>query len=1057
MIDRTIDWCTSHRSAVLVVTVVVSLWGWWALQRIPLDAVPDLSDAQVIVLAEWPGHSPDLVENQITYPIVTGLVPTPGVRAVRGFTDFGVSYIYVVFNDGADIDSARRHVLEQVQRLRAVLPEGVEPTVGPDATGVGWVFQYALVDETGQHTLDELRSLQDWKLRYALASVPGVAEVASIGGFVKQYQVNLDPTRLAAYNLSPREVVEAVQASNSDAEGRLLEFAGREYVVRARGYLHSIEDIEQIALGADGKGSPVRVADVAKVQLGPDMRRGVAELDGRGEAVGGIIVMRSRENALRVVEDIKARLAEIRQTLPDGVLIVPIYDRSILIRDAIATLRRILVEEAVVVSLIVGIFLLHVRSALITVATLPVAILVSFVPLFYVGASLNIMSLGGLALAIGVLVDAAIVMVENAYRHAAEETRANSTAIASQAARELGRPVFLSLSIIVVSFVPVFLLQNQEGRMFHPLALTKTFAVGASTLLALTLVPALTTTVLTGRREWPERTRRMSPMAPFVSVYEPALRFALAQRGWFLAVSAALVPVTGLLFFAMGREFMPPLYEGTMLYMPSASPGISVAEMTRLLQHQDRALKAFPEVSRVFGTAGRATTVTDNSPLAMVNTTVTLKSKDEWRPGLTLDRLVNEMNEQLQLPGVSNVWTQPIRGRLDMLSTGIKTPVGIKILGSDLSVIQDIGGRIEEILGRLPGTKTVYAERSVDGYFTDIRIDRAAIARVGLTVRDVEDVVETAIGGRNIGYIFEGRERYPINVRYGRDFRDDLPALERVLIKTPKGAQISLRDVADIEITKGPSMIRDEDGHLAGYVYIQASSRDIGNYVARAQAALAEHLKLPPGYLLRWSGQYEMQLRSAARVRLILPIVFMTIFAVLYLTFWSLSEAGAVMVSVAYAMTGGVLLQWVLGYNFSVAVWLGYITLYGVATQTGIIMVIYLREEVDRRMKGGRLLDENDFREAVVAGALLRLRPKLMTVAATILGLLPILWSTGVGADVMKPIAAPIIGGMMTSAVHVLIITPVVFFITNRRNYIQTDARGDGSITSGRRSVFGTE
>jgi len=697
------------------------------MQRTPLDAIPDLSDVQVIVRTEWPGRSPDLIEDQVTYPIVTALVSTPKVHSVRGFTDFGVSYVYAIFDDGTDVYWARSRVVEYLQSLRGTLPDAVTPAMAPDATGVGWVFQYALVDESGGRTLDELRSLQDWTLRYGLADIRGVAEVASIGGFVKQYQVNLNPNRLSAYNLSAKHVVDAIRANNNDAEGRLLEFSGREYMVRARGYLTSLADIEQISLGADPMGTAVRVADVAEVRVGPDMRRGVAELDGRGEAVGGIVIMRFRENALNVIEAVKARLAEIQRTLPVGVTIVPVYDRSQLIRDSIGTLRRILIEEVLIVSLVVLVFLWHIRSALIPIIALPIAVLAAFVPIWYLEISTNIMSLGGLALAIGVLVDASIVMVENAYRRLAEEPRApgsDTRLIVMDAVRQLGRPVFFSLLVIVVSFMPVFLLEGQEGRMFQPLALTKTFAVAAATLLAVTLVPALMVTILASRHS--SAPRGPNPVTRFCAVvYEPALQFALQWKWTFLSANAAVVPLTGLLLLTLGHEFMPPLYEGTMLYMPSAPPGLSITEATRLLQQQDRMLRAFPEVERVFGTAGRATSATDNSPLSMFNTTITLKPRDQWRPGLTYEGLQAEMDRALQFPGFPNLWTQPIRNRLDMLSTGIKTPVGIKILGSDLAAIQQLGLRIEQVLRTVPGTRSAYAERVADGYFIDIRIDRS--------------------------------------------------------------------------------------------------------------------------------------------------------------------------------------------------------------------------------------------------------------------------------------------------------------------------------------------
>ena len=1013
----------------------MAFWGIWAIQQTPLDAIPDLSDVQVIVRTEWPGRSPELIEDQITYPVVTGLVSTPHVRAVRGSTDFGVSYVYVVFDDGTDLYWARSRVLEHLQNLRSTLPDGVTPTMAPDATGVGWVFQYALVDETGGRTLDELRSLQDWTLRYGLSDIRGVAEVASIGGFVKQYQINLDPNRLSAYGLSAKQVVDAVRANNSDTDGRLLEFSGREYMVRARGLLASLSDIEQISLGADAKGTPIRIADVAAVRIGPDMRRGVAELDGRGEAVGGIVVMRFRENALRVIEDVKARLEEIQRTLPPGVTIVPVYDRSNLIRGAIDTLVRILIEEALVVSLVVVVFLWHWRSALIAVVVFPIAILAALVPVWYFGVTANIMSLGGIALAVGVLVDATIVMVENAYRKLVEgpaEGDRDARTVVSGAARQLGRPVFFSLALIVVSFTPVFLLEGQEGRMFHPLALTKTFAVAAATLLAITLVPVLMVSILPGRHDYAGR--RPNPFMQWcAAVYEPALRYALRWKWAFLAVNAAVVPLTGLLMLTLGHEFMPPLYEGTILYMPSAPPGLAITEATRLLQQQDRMLMTFPEVDHVFGTAGRATSATDNSPLSMFNTVVTLKPRAQWRSGMTFERLQTEMDRRLQFPGFPNVWTQPIRGRLDMLSSGIKTPVGIKILGSDLSEIQELGIRIERILQAVPGTRSAYAERVADGYFVDIVLDRSAMARHALAVQDVEDAIQASIGGGNIGYVFEGRARYPINVRYQSDFRDDVQKIEQVLVKTPAGQQVPLGLLARIAPTTGPSMIRDENGRLAGYVYVETESRDIGGYVSRARKAINKEVDLPPGYRIEWSGQYEMQVRASERLRIVVPMVFLAIFTLLYVMFRSTSEALTVMLSVVYAMTGGVLLQWLLGYNLSVAVWVGYITLYGVAVQTGVIMIVYLNEALDGQLSSGARLTEEALLDATVAGAVLRLRPKLMTVVATIGSLLPILWSAGIGSDVMKPIAAPIVGGMITSAIHVLLITPIIFFLTKRR------------------------
>ena len=1036
MIERIIDWCASNRFLVFTGTAALTLWGLWAMTATPLDAVPDISDVQVIVSTEWAGRSPDLIEDQITYPLVTALLSTPRVRTVRGFTDFGISYVYVVFEDGTDMYWARSRVVEYLQGIRGELPDGVNPVIGPDATGVGWVFEYALVDETGQHDLAELRGFQDWHLRYWLASVPGVAEVASIGGFVKQYQVNLDPNRLAAYDLAVGDVVRAIKASNNEVEGRLLEFAGRKYMVRGRGYLTSSADISEVSLGADGRGTPIRVADVGEVRLGPDIRRGVAELDGRGEVVGGIVVVRYGENALAVIDRVKAKLAEVYASLPPGVVVVPTYDRSGLIEESIGTLSRTLLEEALVVSLVIIVFLFHVRSALIPILVLPIAVVASFIPMYYLGVTSNIMSLGGIALAIGVLVDASIVMVENAYRQVSGtgDTVVPYDAqpqVILRAARQVGRPIFFSLAIIIISFVPVFLLEAQEGRMFRPLAFAKTFAMVFASLLSITLVPVLMTLFIRGRRLRPESA---NPVARFFTwLYAPILRLALRWRWAALIVNFAVVPLTVPLVFTIGSEFMPPLFEGSMLYMPTAPPGLSVGEATRLLQVQDKLLREFPEVERVFGTVGRATTSTDNSPMGMVNTTVTLKPKDQWRPGLTVEELQREMDEALQFPGFPNVWTQPIRNRLDMLLTGIKTPVGIKIFGSDLAVIEGLGQEIERILQDIPGTRSVYAERVNQGYFTDIRIDRRAIARHGVTIEAVQDVIQSALGGRNVTRTIEGRERYPVNVRYARAFREDLPAIERVLVRTPAGAQVPLGQLTDIQFTQGPAMIRDEDGQLAGYVYVDTATDDIGGYVDGARAALDERLRLPAGYTLAWTGQYEFQVRARERLSVLIPIVFFAIFILLYMTFHSVSEAIIVMLSVVYAMTGGVILQWWLGYNFSVAVWVGYIALYGVAVQTGVVMVVYLHEALDRRLRAGGTLTDDDIRQATMEGSVLRLRPKLMTVGVTLAALVPIMWSTGVGSDVMKPIAAPIVGGMLTSTIHVLVITPVIFYIMKRR------------------------
>jgi Cu(I)/Ag(I) efflux system membrane protein CusA/SilA len=1044
MIERIIDGCAANRFLVFTGTVIVTGWGIWAMTRTPLDAVPDISDVQVIVSTEWTGRSPDLIEDHITYPIVSALISTPKVKAVRGFTDFGISYVYVIFQDGTDMYWARSRVVEYLQGIRGQLPENTNPVIGPDATGVGWVFEYALVDETGEHSLADLRGFQDWHLRYWLASVPGVAEVASIGGFVKQYQVNIDPNKLTAFGVGIKDVIQAIKMSNNDVEGRLLEFSGREYMVRGRGYLTSVADIEGVSLGASPGGTPVRVRDVAQVRIGPDIRRGVAELDGKGEAVGGIVVMRFGENALGVIEGVKAKLQEVQHSMPPGVKIVPTYDRSWLIGESINTLRHTLIEEAIVVSIVIIIFLFHFRSALIPILALPIAVVASFIPMYYLDVTSNIMSLGGLALAIGVLVDASIVMVENAYRHVSEEgiPYDEQPQAIVRAAKQVARAIFFSLAIIVISFVPVFLLEAQEGRMFRPLAFTKTFAMVAASILSITLVPVLMTMFIRGKQLKPES---QNPISRFFGwLYEPTIRVALRWKWLALLVNFAVVPLTIPLLFVIGSEFMPPLYEGAMLYMPTSPPGLSITESTTLLQVQDKILRTFPEVATVFGTVGRGTTSTDNTPMGMVNTTVTLKPRQQWRAGMTVDQLQAQMDAQLQFPGFPNVWTQPIRNRLDMLLTGIKTPVGIKILGADLHEIQRLGGEIERTLQGIPGTRSVYAERVAQGYFADIRIDREAIARHGLRIGDVEDVIESAIGGQNITRTIEGRERYPVNVRYEQGFRDTLPDLQRVLIKTPAGAQVPLAQLAEITLIPGPAMIRDENGQLAGYVYVDTATTDIGGYVDHAKRAIDEQVKLPAGYTLLWTGQYEFQVRARERFKILIPLVFVIIFMLLFMTFHSAAEATIVMLSVVYAMTGGVILQWLLGYNFSVAVWVGYIALYGVAVQTGVVMVVYLHEALDKRLRQGGTITEADIREATIAGSVLRLRPKLMTVSVVTAALVPILWSTGVGSDIMKPIAAPIIGGMVTSTIHVLIITPVIFYLMKTRALRQGTLRASG-------------
>jgi Cu(I)/Ag(I) efflux system membrane protein CusA/SilA len=1072
MIERAIGFCGRNRFIVFLVVALLTLWGVYSLERVPLDAIPDLSDVQVIIYTPWDGRSPDLIEDQVTYPIVTALVSAPRVKAVRGFSDFGFSYVYAIFEDGTDIYWARSRVVEYLQQITGRLPPSVTPVIGPDASGVGWVFTYALVDDSGRNDLAALRTLQDWYVRYALAGVGGVAEVASVGGFVKQYQVNLDPNRMASLGISIQEVMDRVRRSNNDVEGRLLEFSGREYMVRGRGYIKSVEDIQKISLGTNERGVPILLRDIAEVGLGPEIRRGIVELDGRGEVAGGIVVMRHGENALTVIDRVKQRIREIEPGLPDGVRIVPTYDRSELIHQSIATLRETLIEEMLTVSVVIVVFLLHVRSALVPIFALPISMLAGFIPMYYFGITSNIMSLGGIALAIGVVVDASMVMVENAYRRLSEgspEEKAHPVRTVIQAAQQVGRPIFFSLIIVIVSFTPVFLLEGQEGRLFRPLALTKTFAASASSLLAITLVPALMTLFIRGRRLKPESENPVSRL--FIGLYRPVLRLALRFRWTALILNFLVVPATVLLLvlFPIGSEFMPPLYEGTLFYMPVTPPGLSVTEAGRLLSTQDRILRSFPEVEQVFGKAGRAETATDPAPFSMMETVVQLKPQDQWRrvprdydwlpaflrPAasrlfgadrpLSFEELVADMDRRMQFPGVQNAWTMPIRARIDMLSTGIRTPVGVKIAGDDLGRIQEVGNRIEAVLKEVPGTRSAYAEKVTGGYFLDITMRRDEIARYGLTVGDVQDVIQAALGGMNVTRTVEGRERYPVNLRYLREYRDDVDKIRRILVPVrtaPAGgamgaaaparvAHVPLGQLAEVGFSTGPAMIRDENGMLSGYVFVDVADRDIGGYVEDARRAVAERVEIPAGVSYTWSGQYEYKERADARLRILLPVVFAVIFGLLYMTFRSVSESIIIMLSVVYAMTGGVLLQLLLGYNFSVAVWVGYIALYGEAVQTGVVMVVYLHEALDRRLRRGRV-DAEEILAATVEGSVLRLRPKLMTVFVVIAGLLPIMWATGVGSDVMKPIAAPIIGGMITSTVHVLIITPVIFALMKR-------------------------
>ncbi len=1048
MIARWIDWCARNRFLVFTGTLLLVLAGIGSLKRVPLDALPDISDVQVIIHTRWMGEPPDIIEDQVTYPIVTALLAAPHVKAVRAQTMFGDSYVFVVFEDGTDLYWARSRVLEYMQQISGRLPSAVHPVIGPDATGAGWVYEYVLLDRSHRYSLADLRSLQDWFLRYQLETVPGVAEVATLGGFVRQYQVRLDPNKLRAYGIPLSTVIERVQASTNEVGGRVMELSGAEYMVRGLGYLRSLSDLENVPV-ANQNGVPVLIRDVGTVSFGPDIREGVAEWNGEGEAVGGIIVMRDGMNALKVIQGVKKKLAEIAPSLPPGVKVVAGYDRSGLIDESIRTLQRDLLEEALIVSLVIIVFLFHFRSALIPILTLPIAVLASFIPMSYLHVSSNIMSLGGLALTIGVLVDAALVMVENGYRQLSEYglarpsrpngpppeaapvvSEAERRRILLQAAKQVGPALFFSLLIIVVSFLPVFLLEAQEGRMFRPLAWTKTLAVGFSSLLSITLVPVLMLIFIRGRLR-PEAKNPISRFTQFL--YLPVLKFCLRHRVLTLLVNLAFLALIIPLVFRIGSQFMPPLFEGSSLYMPTALPGISITQASQLLQEQDRMIRSFPEVESVFGSVGRCDSATDNAPLDMYNTTIMLKPRENWRPGMTYEKLIQEMDRKLQFPGLSNTWTMPVENRLDMELTGIKTPVGLKIQGPSLEGIQKVGTQVQQALSSLPEVRSMFAERVADGFYINVEVDRWEAARYGLTIADVQRAVTSGIGGENIAENVEGRERYPIHVRYNRDFRRDLDQLRRVLLATPSGAQIPIGEVARVFVSRGPSMIRDEDAQLTGYVYFDLNTKDYGGFVSKADHLLRTKVSLPPGYTYKWSGEYEFEVRARERLKLILPVVFFAIFLLLYMVFHSATEAAVLIFPTLYALTGGLMLQYLLGYNFSVAVWVGYIALFGIAVETGVVMVVYLHEALDRRLNSGMPVKHEDIEEAAIEGAVQRLRPKLMTVSAVLASLVPILWETGIGSDVMKPIAAPIVGGMITSTIHVLILVPVFFALMKER------------------------
>ncbi|MBI3295544.1 MAG: efflux RND transporter permease subunit [Deltaproteobacteria bacterium] len=1077
MIERIIEWSAHNKLLVFLFTFVALGTAIWSMKHVSLDAIPDLSDTQVIIYSKW-DRSPDILEDQVTYPIVSALLGAPKIKAIRGVSDFGFSYVYVIFEDGTDLYWARGRVLEYLSKILPKLPSEVKTEIGPDATSIGWVYQYALVDDSNQLNLAQLRSLQDWQLKFQLQSVPGVAEIASIGGFVKQYQVNIDPNRLTAYGISVSRLVEAIRNGNTDTGGRVLEFSGTEYMVRGRGYIKSIEDIENIVVNTDPKtGVPVLVKNLANVELGPDMRRGIGELNGLGDAVGGIVVMRQGENALTVINQVKARLDEIKPSLPKGLRILPTYDRSDLITRAIDTLKHELSVEVIIVSLVILLFLWHIPSATVPILTIPISVLLAFIPMYLMGLTTNIMSLAGIAISIGVLVDGAIVEVENAYKRLEEWNsggrKGDFHLVRLEALKQVGPSVFFSLLVIAVSFLPVFTLVDQEGRLFRPLAISKTLAMALAAILAITLDPAmrmlfsrmddfsfkprwlasLANRCLVGKY-YPEEQHPISRR--LFRIYEPVVHFVLKHSRATLVVAGLLLLSTVFAYSRLGSEFMPPLNEGAMLYMPTAFPGMSVTEARRILQTQDRILKEFPEVRSVYGKSGRADTSTDPAPFSMMETTVVLRPMNEW-PDVkrwysplprfcyplfswitpshrTFEELQSTMNEKLKFAGVPNIWTMPIKNRIDMLSTGIRTAVGVKVQGADLKIIQQISENIEQVLHEVRGTRNVYAERSADGYYLDFVLNREALARYGISVNDAQMTISSAIGGENITTTIEGRERYPVSVRYSREFREDIDSLKRVLVPTPAGGQIPIAQLADIRMTQGPAMIRDENGVLTGYVYVDVAGRDIGGYVTEAKEVVQKRVSFPSGYNVLWSGQYENMIRVKERLKIVLPLTLFLIAFLLFMNTKSLVKTGIVMLAVPFSLVGGIWLLYFLDYHVSIAVWVGMIALMGLDAETGVFMLLYLDIGYEERVKAGTMNTRNDLVEAIIHGAVKRIRPKMMTVLAAFMGLLPIMWSTGTGSDVMRRIAAPMVGGLFTSFILELLVYPVIFEIWKMRS-----------------------
>ncbi len=1050
MIAKIIEYSAKNRLLVFLMVGALCVWGYWALKHTPLDAIPDLSDTQVIIYTEWPGRSPDLVEDQITYPITSTLLAAPKVQAVRGFSFLGSSFIYVIFEEGTDIYWARSRILEYIQSVKGKIPADVNPVLGPDATSVGWGFSYALVDDSKTHNLAELRSLQDWNIKLAIESVAGVSQVASIGGFVKQYQISLDPNRLAAYGIPLMKVIDSVRKSNKDVEGRVIDFSGAEYMIRGRGYIKSLADIENISLGTGSSGTPIYMRDIGSVQLGPDIRRGLAELDGKGEVAGGIVIVRFGENVMSVIERVKEKIArDVEPSLPEGVRIVTTYDRTELIRRSIDTLREKIIRLVIAVSVVCIVFLLHLPSALVVIITLPIAIVMSFICMYYLGVTSNIMSLSGIAITIGAMVDASIIMVENAHKKLVEweasGRQGSRTDVIIEAAKEVGPSLFFALLVITVAFLPVFTLQAQAGRLFKPLAYTKTFAMLFSSFLAITLTPVLMTIFIKGRI----KSEAENPIVSFLErIYKPRVAFSLKRPKAIIFFAVVIMALTVYPYYKIGKEFMPALDEGTYFYMPVTAPGISVSEAARMLQITDALLKNIPEVDQVFGKAGRAETATDPAPLEMFETVVNLKPEKEWREGMTPEKIRQELNDAIiDVPGLQGGITMPIKARIDMLATGIRSPLGVKVLGADLKVIEKIALDIENVIRDIQGTNSAVADRVTTGYFLDIAPKRHEIARYGLSVDDVQEIIQSVIGGMNITITVEGRERYPVNVRYARELRDDIEKLKRVLVpvelsnegssmgslQSPAIAQVPMAELADIRIVRGPTMIKSEEGLLTAYVSVFFSNRDVGGYVEEVKQKVAKGVTLPEGYRLQWSGEYEYMVQTHERLKLVIPLTLLIIFLLIYFNTKSAVKTSIVLLAVPFSLVGSFWLLYYLNYNMSIAVWVGMIALAGLDAETGVVMLLYLDLAYEKWKQEGRLNSVEDLKEAIMYGAVQRIRPKLMTVAVILAGLIPIMFSYGSGSDVMKRIAAPMIGGVITSEILELTIYPAIYLLWKRR------------------------